>query len=353
LVLNQTDFTATRVPGGPEAGQALAFRRPSVTQPLWTRETLQQPIPALPPFTSISDGTGNLNGVIGLCQLSSMEPHPTVARVDAGDTSYEAEFAGLIFSLEALLDANAPADQGEMLFDCQTALATFQRTRQPGFRPLSKPHGRCAILQLYLSALHPPSPMSGFRLIYIQAHSDEQDQGLISDEDMPLYQGHVQCDRAAVAAKEIVPASNVTFFDTDFDFAIFTEEDGRRLFRPFAGHIRDLGSSPDFHAKMTRTPRTDSVGHSWRDIKWRKLYLPRIHTAWNSKRAFRPDLRGSMDYQHALDRLKQMPQLHHAVLHGSDKVLTPHRLRTLGGLARITEQPKCKNQCSCLCRVTV
>ena len=31
LLLNQTDFTATRVPGGPEAGQALAFRRPSVT----------------------------------------------------------------------------------------------------------------------------------------------------------------------------------------------------------------------------------------------------------------------------------------------------------------------------------
>ena len=28
---NQTDFTATRVPGGAEAGQALAFRRPSVT----------------------------------------------------------------------------------------------------------------------------------------------------------------------------------------------------------------------------------------------------------------------------------------------------------------------------------
>ena len=30
-LLNQTDFTATRVPGGPEAGRALAFRRPSVT----------------------------------------------------------------------------------------------------------------------------------------------------------------------------------------------------------------------------------------------------------------------------------------------------------------------------------
>ena len=33
LLLNQTDVTATRVPGGPEAGQALAFRRPSVTAP--------------------------------------------------------------------------------------------------------------------------------------------------------------------------------------------------------------------------------------------------------------------------------------------------------------------------------
>jgi hypothetical protein len=40
----------------------------------------------------------------------------------------------------------------------------------------------------------------------------------------------------------------------------------------------------------------------------------------------------------------QIPQLHPAVLHGSDKVLTPHRLRTLGGLARITEQPKRKSQ---------
>jgi hypothetical protein len=186
--------------------------------------------------------------------------------------------------------------------------------------------------------------MSDFRLMYIQAHSDEQDQELISDEDMPLYLGHVQCDRMAVAAKEIVPASNVTFFDPDFDFAIFKEDDGRRLFRPFSDHIRDLSSSPDFHAKMTRTPRTDSVGHSWRDIKWGLLYLPRTHTPWNSKRAFRPDLRGSMDYRHALDRLKQIPQLQPAVLHGSDKVLTPHRLRTLGGLARITAEPKRKNK---------
>ena len=140
------------------------------------------------------------------------------------------------------------------------------------------------------------------------------------------------------------------FLSLKFDFAIFKEDDGRRLFRPFSDHIRDLGSSPDFHAKMTRTPRTDSVGHSWRDIKWGLLYLPRTHTPWNSKRASRPDLRGSMDYRHALDRLKQIPQLQPAVLHGSDKVLTPHRLRTLGGLARITAEPKRKNVQTDFCR---
>jgi hypothetical protein len=42
-VSNQTDFTATRVPGGPEAGQALAFRRPSVTpaaNPTWRTKGL-------------------------------------------------------------------------------------------------------------------------------------------------------------------------------------------------------------------------------------------------------------------------------------------------------------------------
>ena len=37
----------------------------------------------------------------------------SVARVYAGDTSYEAEFAGLIFSLEALIAAKAPADQDQ------------------------------------------------------------------------------------------------------------------------------------------------------------------------------------------------------------------------------------------------
>ena len=84
---------------------------------------------------------------------------------------------------------------------------------------MATPHGRCAVLQLYLSIFHPPSPLTDFRLLYIQAHSDEQNQDLISEDDMPLYLGHVQCDRlAAEVYKCITPASNVTFFVTDFDF---------------------------------------------------------------------------------------------------------------------------------------
>jgi hypothetical protein len=48
----------------------------------------------------------------------------------------------------------------------------------------TKPHGRCSssVLQLYLSVFHPPSPTAGFRLLYIQGHSDEQDQDPILAE---------------------------------------------------------------------------------------------------------------------------------------------------------------------------
>ena len=42
FLLNQTDFTATRVPGGPEAGRALAFRRPSVTNTYFEQRAVQR-----------------------------------------------------------------------------------------------------------------------------------------------------------------------------------------------------------------------------------------------------------------------------------------------------------------------
>ncbi len=311
--------------------------------PLWTTRSSQQTVPELGPFTSISDGTGNR--AIGLCQLSGNAPHPTLARVYAGDTSYEAEFAGLIFSLEALIAANAPADQGVMFSDCQTAMSTFVRTRRRGFNPMATPQGRCAVLQLYLSIFHPPSPMSDFRLMYIQAHSDEQNQDLISEDDMPLYLGHVQCDRLAAEAHECIPpTSNVTFFDTDFDFILGDERDGLRLYQPVESYLRDLSMSSEFHAKMTREPRTGNLGKSWREIEWSNLYRPTIHTPWDSSKAFPPALRNSMDYLPALARLERFPQLRRGILLGAGKALAPYRLCTLGGRMSITELPKRKER---------
>ena len=311
-------------------------------QPLWTTASLEQPATELDPFTSISDGTGN--GAIGFCQISGSAPCPTLARVHAGDTPYEAEFAGLIFSLEALVAAKAPADHGDIYSDCQSALTTFRRTRQPSFNPMAKPHGRCSVLQLYLSVFHPPSPTTDFRLLYIQAHSDEQDQDLISEEDMPLYLGHVQCDRLAAETRYIVPASNVTFFEVDYAFVPCLEEDGRRLFQPIDSYIRQLGSSCEFHAKMTRTPRTGSLGKSWREIPWGNLHLPTTHTPWDSKQAFNPALRSGMDHVEALTRLEGYQQLKGSILHGTGKALNAYRLRTLGGRTTITELPKRKQR---------
>ena len=86
-------------------------------QPLWTTASLEQPATELEPFTSISDGTASGNGAIGFCQISGSAPCPTLVRVHAGDAPYEAEFAGLIFSLEALVAAKAPADQGDIYSD--------------------------------------------------------------------------------------------------------------------------------------------------------------------------------------------------------------------------------------------
>ena len=210
---------------------------------------------------------------------------------------------------------------------------------------MAKPHGRCAVLQLYLSIFHPPNPLSDFRLMYIQAHSDEQNQDLISEEDMPLYLGHVQCDRlAAEVYKCITPASNVTFFDTDFDFILGNESDGLRLYQPVASYLRDLSMSSEFHAKMTREPRTGHLGKSWREIEWGNLYRPTIHTPWDSSRAFPPALRNSMDYLPALASLERFPQLRRGILHGAGKALAPHRLRTLGGRMSITELPKRKDR---------
>ena len=162
---------------------------------------------------------------------------------------------------------------------------------------------------------------------------------------MPLYLGHVQCDRSAADIHRcIAPASNITFFNTDYDFMPCTEENGLRLFQPIASYILGLSMSSKFHAKMTREPRTGSLGKSWREIEWGNPHRPTIHTPWDSTSAFNPALRNSMDYLPALARLEQFPPLHRGILRGAGKALAPHRLRILGGRMSITELPKRKDR---------
>ena len=84
--------------------------------------------------------------------------------------------------------------------------------------------------------------------MYIQAHSDEQERDLISEEDMPLYQGHAQCGRMAVDAKLLVPASNVTFFF--FWKAYLPIEDTLNGKRPRLVHGPRAGSTPRGASKL-------------------------------------------------------------------------------------------------------
>ena len=326
-------------------------RRPLVARsrhPLWTTrlalDGLEQPIRsvALEQYTSVSDGTGNK--VIGTCQVSGGAQLPLLARIHAGDTSVEAELAGLIFSLEAFKTQRAPVEQGVMYSDCQSAMAIYQQTRRYLFNPMASPHGRNSVLQLYLSVFHPFTPESDYQLRYIPAHCDEMDQSLISDEELPIFQGHYQCDELAPGARRIRQAEEVTFFETDFESILCEASTGVRLRKPVEDYLHDLNADVKFHGRMTREHRTDSLGHSWREIPWDEIYRPTTHTPWDSRKAFQPALRNSMDCTMALSQLEGMKRLQPGVLHGAGKSINPYRLRTLGGLASITQAPRRKDK---------
>ena len=77
---------------------------------LWTDKVVPRSAVQLPANVSISDGTGN--GVVGMCQISDASIYALLSRIHAGDTSVEAELAGLIRSLESLM---ARASEGHRL----------------------------------------------------------------------------------------------------------------------------------------------------------------------------------------------------------------------------------------------
>ena len=320
-------------------------RRPLVARsrsPLWTTCLSSKVAKPLDVYTSISDGTGNK--VIGMCQISGGASHPLLARIHAGDTSVESELAGLIFSLEALKTQKAPVEQGVMYSDCQSAMAVYQQTRCLLFNPMASPHGQNSVLQLYLAVFHPFSPETDFQLRYIPAHCDEQDQTLISEEELAIFQGHYQCDQLAPESRSIRPVEAVTFFDVDFESILCRADTGVRLREPVEDYVHKLSEDVKFHARMTRDHRTDSLGASWREIPWEEIYRPTSRTPWDSRRAFNPALRNSMDCDVALGQLEALGRLQTGVLHGAGKSINPYRLRTVGGLASITKAPRHKDK---------
>ena len=108
---------------------------------LWTDKVVPRSAVQLPANVSISDGTGN--GVVGMCKISDASVHALLSRIHAGDTSVEAELAGLIRSLEDLIARGTSADLGGIYCDCQAALRILQQTRDAAFDPMLKPQGRC------------------------------------------------------------------------------------------------------------------------------------------------------------------------------------------------------------------
>jgi hypothetical protein len=200
------------------------------------------------------------------------------------------------------------------------------------------------VLQLYLAVFHPFSPETDFQLRYIPAHCDEQDQTLISEEELAIFQGHYQCDQLAPESRSIRPVEAVTFFDVDFESILCRADTGVRLREPVEDYVHKLSEDVKFHARMTREHRTDSLGASWREIPWEEIYRPTSRTPWDSRRAFNPALRNSMDCDTALGQLETLGRLQPGVLHGAGKSINPYRLRTVGGLASITKAPRHKDK---------
>jgi hypothetical protein len=224
--------------------------------------------------------------VIGTCQLSDASNMATITRVFAGDTPCESELVGIMQSHDSLRVRNAPAEEGKILSDCQSAIALWHEARKPFFDPMLRPHH---VLQLYIAQHQRHSPDSDWPCYCLPGHSDREDPDAIAEEDRPYFEAHVICDKFAPECKRIAPAGIVTGFKTDFMFVVCGPT-GERCFQTSSlhAHVEELRKSPDFRAAQTRKPRTHSTGYSWRDIPIAELDLTTTQTPWDSKHAFNP-----------------------------------------------------------------
>ncbi len=136
----------------------------------------------------------------------------------------------------------------------------------------------------------------------------------------------------------------VTFFDVDFESILCRADTGERLREPIEDYLHKLSEDVEFHARKTREHRTDSLGKSWREIPWKEIYNPTSRSPWDSRRAFNPAQRNSMDCTTALGQLETLSRPQPGILHGAGKSINPYRLRTVGGLASITQVTRRKDK---------
>ena len=211
--------------------------------PLWKSTFVPSQAGPLPRFTAISDGTGD--GTIGTCQLSDASNMATITRVYAGDTPCESELVGIMQSHDSLRARNAPVGEGKILTDCQSAIALWRAAREPFFDPMLRPHGRAAILQLYIALHQRHSPETDWPCYWLPGHSDREDPDSIAEEDQPYFAAHVVCDQLAPKCKDITPAGILTGFVVDYMFVVCTQK-GERCFQTLHAHVHHGNPKPAF-----------------------------------------------------------------------------------------------------------
>ena len=308
---------------------------PPITRiPLWRHFTTPFGGPPVPSYAAISDGTGD--GVIGACHLSDASDLATIIRLDAGDTAGEAELVGLVVSHASLQARQAPRAEGRKFSDCQSAIALWEKARAPTFDPMLRPHGRAAILQLFISTQQPYTPHQDWPCSWIPGHSDDEDPDSIDEESKPYFDAHVICDNLATESKKLPALSLVTGFEVDYLFFL-GDASGCRCFTPLATHVAALRVSPDYHAQQTQRARVHNLGTSWRNIPMADLDIPEYSTPWDSRKACDPHKRDCHNSDTLTAQLLDLPQLKPAAIHGHGRAAIPCRMDILGGLFTLTE----------------
>jgi hypothetical protein len=234
-------------------------------------------------------------------------------------------------SHESLRARNAPADEGKILTDCQSAIALWREAREPFFDPMLRP----TVGRRYSNFILPstkgalPSrtgPATGSQAIRTERTPTLFPKKINRTSLLTWFATNLLPD----ARKSRQQGSSRASAKTDYMFVVCDLE-GARFLQTLHAHVESLRKSPDFHAAQTRKPRTHSTGYSWRDIPIAELDLPTAQTPWDSEQAFCPFKRDIFDCRDRTERLSHFLQLRQRAIKGHGKATVACRVDILGG----------------------